>query len=49
MHKEELTSMCLGKPPGSGIFSQGVATLVSSALRRFTSVFEMGTGGSTSL
>ncbi len=36
-------------PSGSDIFSQGVAPSVSSALRRFTSVFGMGTGGSTSL
>jgi hypothetical protein len=36
-------------PPGSGVFSQGVAPSVSSALKRFTSVFGMGTGGSTSL
>jgi hypothetical protein len=37
------------KPPGSGLFSQGVAPSVSSALKRFTSVFGMGTGGSTPL
>ena len=37
------------EPPGSGIFSQGVSPSVSSALRRFTSVFGMGTGGSTPL
>jgi hypothetical protein len=43
------TSENFEKPPGSGIFSQRVASLVSSALRRFTSVFGMGTGGTTSL
>jgi len=30
-------------------FPQGVAPPVSSALRRFTTVFGMGTGGATSL
>ena len=35
--------------PGIGLFSQRVAPPVSSTLRRFTSVFGMGTGGSTSL
>ena len=30
-------------------FPQGVAPPVSSALRRFTSVFGMGTGGATAL
>ena len=30
-------------------FPQGVAPRVSSALRRFTSVFGMGTGGATAL
>ncbi len=35
--------------PGNDIFSQKVAPQVSSALERFTSVFGMGTGGSTPL
>jgi len=30
-------------------FPQGVAPSVSSALKRFTAVFGMGTGGTTSL
>lgn len=34
---------------GGGLFSHLVARAVSSALRRFTSVFGMGTGGTTSL
>ena len=34
---------------GLDLFSHTVAGKLSSALRRFTSVFEMGTGGSTSL
>lgn len=34
--------------PGDAIFSRTVASVVSSAWRRFTSVFGMGTGGSTS-
>ena len=34
---------------GNDIFSQGVSPQVSSALERFTSVFGMGTGGSTPL
>ena len=37
------------KPPGSDLFSHIVADAVSSALKRFTSVFGMGTGGSASL
>ena len=37
------------RPPGSDLFSHTVASAVSSALKRFTSVFGMGTGGSTSL
>jgi hypothetical protein len=35
--------------PGTGLFSHPVARAVSSALGRFTSVFGMGTGGSTPL
>ena len=35
--------------PAATYFPQGVAPLVSSALRCFTSVFGMGTGGPTSL
>ena len=35
--------------PAATYFPQGVAPLVSSALRCFTSVFGMGTGGATSL
>src|SRR5215203_1426427 len=35
--------------PGTGLCSHAVAHAVSSALRRFTSVFGMGTGGSISL
>ena len=35
--------------PGNGLFSPRVAPSVSLALRRFTSVFGMGTGGSISL
>ena len=37
------------RPPGSDLFSHTLASAVSSALRRFTSVFGMGTGGSVSL
>ena len=37
------------KPPGSDLFSHTFASAVSSALRRFTSVFGMGTGGAASL
>ena len=37
------------KTPGSGLFSHAVTSAVSSVLRRFTSVFGMGTGGSASL
>ena len=37
------------KPPGNDLFSQPLSRPVSSALRRFTTVFGMGTGGSTSL
>ncbi len=36
-------------PPGSGLFSHPVTRAVSSALGRFTTVFGMGTGGSTPL
>ena len=36
-------------PPGGDLFSHPVARAVSSALVRFTSVFGMGTGGSTPL
>ena len=35
--------------PGIDLFSRKVALTVSSALRRFTSVFGMGTGGTISL
>lgn len=35
--------------PGLDLFSHTVAGILSSALRRFTSVFGMGTGGSASL
>ena len=38
-----------GKPPAAAYFPHPVTRAVSSALRRFTSVFGMGTGGSTSL
>ena len=37
------------KSPGSGLFSHAVASAVSSVLKRFTTVFGMGTGGSVSL
>ncbi len=37
------------KPPGNGRFSHPLPRAVSLALRRFTSVFGMETGGSTSL
>lgn len=37
------------KPLGSDLFSHTLANAVSSALRRFTTVFEMGTGGAASL
>ena len=33
--------------PGKGLSSHGVAPTVLSVLRRFTTVFGMGTGGST--
>ena len=36
-------------PPGGDLFSHSVARAVSSALVRFTTVFGMGTGGSTPL
>ena len=36
-------------PPGGDLFSHPVTRAVSSALRRFTAVFGMGTGGSASL
>ena len=36
-------------PLGGDLFSHSVTRAVSSALGRFTSVFEMGTGGSTPL
>ncbi len=39
----------VGKRPGNGLFSQTVSSLVSSALKCFTTVFGMGTGGSTTL
>ena len=39
----------MGKSPGNGLFSQTVSSLVSSALKCFTTVFGMGTGGSTTL
>ena len=35
--------------PGSDLFSQDPAVQVSSAMERFTSVFGIGTGGSTPL
>ena len=35
------------KNPGKGLSSHGVAPTVLSVLRRFTTVFGMGTGGST--
>jgi len=34
---------------GLGLFSRSVARQLSSALRRFTSEFEMGSGGSAQL
>ena len=37
------------KSPGSGLFSHAVASAVSSVLKRFTTVFGKGTGGSVSL
>ena len=37
--------MSKSKPSGSDLFSHILAGAVSSALRRFTSVFGMGTGG----
>jgi hypothetical protein len=37
------------RPLAAAYFPHPVARAVSSALRRFTSVFGMGTGGSTSL
>tara|TARA_Y100000590_G_scaffold418326_1_gene518998 strand:+ start:478 stop:633 length:156 start_codon:yes stop_codon:yes gene_type:complete len=37
------------KAPGDGLFSHALASKVSSALGRFTSVFGMGTGGATPL
>src|SRR5690348_15268462 len=41
---------CLVKyGPGIDLFSQRVTPPVSSTLKRFTSVFGMGTGGTTSL
>ncbi len=35
--------------PGTGLFSRDLVTPVSWALERFTTVFGMGTGGSTPL
>ena len=40
---------CAKKYPGDDLFSQGVAPRVSSALESLTSVFGMGTGGSSPL
>ena len=37
------------KTPGSDLFSHAITNAVSSALKRFTAVFEMGTGGAASL
>jgi hypothetical protein len=37
------------KVSGSDLFSHSVTRAVSSALKCFTSVFEMGTGGSATL
>ena len=37
------------KSPGSGLFSHAVTSAVSSVLKRFTTVFGMGTGGTASL
>ena len=39
----------LALPPGGDLFSHPVTRAVSSALKRFTTVFGMGTGGATSL
>ena len=39
----------VSKNPGKGLSSHGVAPIVLSALRRFTTVFGTGTGGSTAL
>ena len=44
-----LRPLSLEGSPGIDLFSRKVALTVSSALRRFTAVFGMGTGGSTSL
>ena len=40
---------CRNEYPGDDLFSQGVAPQVSSALESLTSVFGMGTGGSSPL
>ena len=37
------------KSPGSDLFSHAITNAVSSALKRFTTVFEMGTGGAALL
>ena len=39
----------VSKIPGKGLSSHGVAPIVLSALRRFTTVFGTGTGGTTAL
>ena len=48
-HQGESDSRTNNEPPGSDLFSHTVTSAVSSALKRFTSVFGMGTGGATSL
>ena len=48
-HRGRLTRRQQSKYPGDDLFSQGVAPRVSSALESLTSVFGMGTGGSSPL
>ena len=46
---EFMAALLNKKTPGNDIFSHTLASAVSSALKRFTSVFGMGTGGSPPL
>ena len=49
--RSELEAWFVWRPngPGTGLFSRGLVTPVSWALERFTTVFGMGTGGTTPL
>jgi hypothetical protein len=49
MSGEKLVLEAIKKAPAAAYFPHPVARAVSWALKRFTSVFGMGTGGATSL